>query len=789
VAALALLVFLGLAYRNVVFGGASLVYSDNHSPFEQPGSPPLDGPGLLPTAMWAKLNLTTLSNISDPGATWWQWEPGGEFLRKGIARGEWPFWDPYTAAGTPAMANPTSAFFFPPYLAMVALGDTTLLKNVYFLALLFGAGMFTYLLLREHDLAPVASLFGATAFVFCGALTQNVGAFLGQTVACYPFTLYVTRRFLKRGTGRAAALMAVAYASVALSSFPPLLLSIFGLAVAYAVVFTLRAPESLATRGRHLLSYLAACLLALGLVAFFYFPFFAVARDVPQLHDAYRDAGAIALPYVSLFQLLSPVLAGTDKVHFAPALRSPFYMELPYIGFVTAFAVCLAAPSRRGDRSSLFGLAAIAAIVATLKLVGVEPVQSLARLPVLNTVHFAAYLGHLLNFLLAILAAIGIDRLQAGQVKPLQAAVAALAGEAALLGLWSHARDQAAFAHPAAGDWIERFVAGSAFVLIASAVTLLVCGQRGESRWLARAAIGLVLLLAAEGVYDTYYPRQLRWDAWRHPPPYVKALLDRPEAGRVFSVFGLHANSGAAVDLFGLDSLHAFNPPRVWRLYERYTAPQPVVFLRYASTLPPEGVLDRANIGLFAIWTGSADFVRQTEGRGYREAFRDANFLVLRRRTEPRYFFTSEYQVTDPDAALERVGTLPPGRLILLEAPGSSPSRFNSADDPAVEVRDFGRNEYTLHVNAPRPGFIYASESFFTGWSATVNGRSAAIVPANFAFRAVEVPAGPAEVRLWYWPPGLTLGLWVTGASAALLGAWVIGERALVAFGRRRVTT
>jgi hypothetical protein len=220
----------------------------------------------------------------------------------------------------------------------------------------------------------------------------------------------------------------------------------------------------------------------------------------------------------------------------------------------------------------------------------------------------------------------------------------------------------------------------------------------------------------------------------------------------------------------------------VWRLYQRYAGPKPEIFLRDASTLPPEGVLDRANIGLFAIWTGSTDFLRQTAGRGYRKVFKDETFVVLRRQTTPRYFFTSEYQVTDADTALERIGTLPAGRVIVLETPGRSPARLNSADDPPVEVTGFGRNGYTLRVNAPRPGFVYASESFFTGWSATVNGRPAAIVPANFAFRAVEVPAGTSEVRLRYWPPGLTGGLWVTAASAALLATFMLRE------GRRRGT-
>ena len=49
--------------------------------------------------------------------------------------------------------------------------------------------------------------------------------------------------------------------------------------------------------------------------------------------------------------------------------------------------------------------------------------------------------------------------------------------------------------------------------------------------------------------------------------------------------------------------------------------------------------------------------------------------------------------------------------------------------------------------------------------TARVNGRETPILPANYAFRAVAVPAGPVILELSYWPPALTPGLWVTALS------------------------
>ena len=86
-------------------------------------------------------------------------------------------------------------------------------------------------------------------------------------------------------------------------------------------------------------------------------------------------------------------------------------------------------------------------------------------------------------------------------------------------------------------------------------------------------------------------------------------------------------------------------------------------------------------------------------------------------------------------------------------------------------------NGFTLAVDAPRPGLVYASESVFDGWSATVNGSPAPILPANYAFRAVAVPAGQVRVEFRYWPPGLTLGLVVTSISGLAVGALFLFPR------------
>jgi hypothetical protein len=190
--------------------------------------------------------------------------------------------------------------------------------------------------------------------------------------------------------------------------------------------------------------------------------------------------------------------------------------------------------------------------------------------------------------------------------------------------------------------------------------------------------------------------------------------------------------------------------------------------MRDASRIPPDPVLDRANVAFVGLYDGLTDQMRDAQSRGYRPRFGDGFFTVFERPTAPRFLFSSAYHVVPTADALAAIASAPPLDVVL-EEPPVFPSTPNSPGDPAVRVDAYRRNSIALSLDAPRPGLVYASESFFVGWTATVNGAPARILPANYAFRAVEIPAGPARVEFRYWPPGLTTGLFISGTSIVLL--------------------
>jgi hypothetical protein len=117
-------------------------------------------------------------------------------------------------------------------------------------------------------------------------------------------------------------------------------------------------------------------------------------------------------------------------------------------------------------------------------------------------------------------------------------------------------------------------------------------------------------------------------------------------------------------------------------------------------------------------------------------------------------------------------------------APGYDPTTEVALEEPAATAcREGGvvsmravrpeRQEYV--VEADGAGVLVVRDSFAPGWRAELDGRATSLLRANGRHRAVAVPGGRHEVRLWYEPPGLVPGLLLSCLGIALIAlraAW-----------------
>ncbi|MDB5070547.1 MAG: hypothetical protein JWM87_1658 [Candidatus Eremiobacteraeota bacterium] len=79
-------------------------------------------------------------------------------------------------------------------------------------------------------------------------------------------------------------------------------------------------------------------------------------------------------------------------------------------------------------------------------------------------------------------------------------------------------------------------------------------------------------------------------------------------------------------------------------------------------------------------------------------------------------------------------------------------------------------DEVCADVELTADALLVQNDTFFAGWEATVDGRPAPIVRANFLFRGVAVPGGHHTVRFAYRPRADTLGMLASAAGLLIVG-------------------
>ena len=115
---------------------------------------------------------------------------------------------------------------------------------------------------------------------------------------------------------------------------------------------------------------------------------------------------------------------------------------------------------------------------------------------------------------------------------------------------------------------------------------------------------------------------------------------------------------------------------------------------------------------------------------------------------------------------LRQIVLLPP------EARGSiSVTQRTSAR--VLEAR-FGNQSVSIETEAPVPSLVVISQTFYPAWKALVDGQPARIWRANYAFQALQVPAGQHQVQLIYQDRAFWAGLILSGFGLlACAGFWV----------------
>ncbi len=91
-----------------------------------------------------------------------------------------------------------------------------------------------------------------------------------------------------------------------------------------------------------------------------------------------------------------------------------------------------------------------------------------------------------------------------------------------------------------------------------------------------------------------------------------------------------------------------------------------------------------------------------------------------------------------------------------------------------VKVLSHYSQKVELEVKAPNDCFLLASDQYFPGWRAEIDGKEQRIYRADLALRLIFIPTGKHIVKFWYEPISFKIGLWSSLAGIFLMLGLVI---------------
>jgi hypothetical protein len=691
--------------------------------------------------------------------------PMYRFAAQSFHAGTIPLWNPYQYAGSLFIADNQTGIFYPPNLLLFLLNPEFSYKAIQWLVmghfLFAGVSMyFCMRLLRLQDsqptagaplpsaalLPPAAGLIAALAYMFSDVFIAHIGNLNLIAVAAWlPLSFLAFHHALMAANRKAASGMAI---------LGGVFLGIGTLAGHGQMTFLLAAYlgfyalyHAIGERSAWpMLSLLILGLTAAGLAAVNLIPSLeAVQYSVRAEFDSLRASG-YALPWRGLLGLFAPDFFGRGQIRFWGDWPR---VEYGYVGVLTLF---LAGVGIVTDRSRLARFFALSASIFTILALGDNTPLYPLLLRLVPTFPFQvpARFVLLLDFSLAALAALGTAQLMK-RPRPLRGylVAAALLGTAVLaLLLWQY--QESIDNVPQHQE--QMGLAVGLFMLFALCSWLLIWA-RSQERITART-FGLlgVLLLAIDLI-------GLGW--------YVELEPDDPQRGFAAGSPALaYLKENAGLQRVEI-STSAWQPnlPQLEGLYSIDGVYNPLELSNYAVYIGSVGYRGSPMYNLLGTKYIVAGKSNPPGDTAVIVPVLDEDpevTIYLNTLALPRAMVLHNAEVVaDHDAAFVAVhdAAFDPQQVVILE---EGQPLDQEAGQSAIIVLAYEPNYASFEVSSDRPAYFLLSDIHHPQWKATVNGREAPILVANYALRAVPIPAGTHLIEMRFQPPAWTWGVAVT---------------------------
>ena len=740
-----------------------------------------------------------------------QWLPRFCFLGRNLLDGHLPLWNPLQFAGVPYASDAQSGWLYGPVMALTTALPCGMALRAFIVLQPMLAGLGLYWFLRKEGLHRVAATAGGLSLAIAiGGSNVAVSLPFAGFLAWTPMVLVGASGYLRQ-TQWWRRLLWLALAALAWGQVAAAHMS-HGLLMSTLIVSIYLVARSVREVRRKEMGWARAAVLVLGFLAFL--PLANAAIFVPRL---------ALVPGTSLrggYAALGVKLAKAAGINEPPLPHSGVWSGWPlalgstpgaYAGASILLAIPLAIRTRDKRHLAIaFAVCGLVAYVLTLNaLVGSSWFPNLVlRLPFGDVyLHNPGRLRYLAYLIAPVLGALGIQSLIE---RPLP---------------W---RRCALWLVPAVGVFLVLPLALGAHLsrlqLLAVGMAVGIPTLLALGRWKRWAFIAVPAVLAAQLLGGAFWSQAyqggtiffglepnpptnlvagpLRWpdvpvDGYLTPGPIAHRLQEHRgryltwappaayfEKGYLFTQkerYWPALENGRGM-LFGIEDAIGYSPIQLARYWSYIRATNRLPLAYNAAVLPRPTLEDVRLLGVryLIVPSNIAPIVpaRPVQSEGGYTLYEVYGW-------QPRASVVTSWTVV-PDAT---------NALVRVLERGFNPAQTAVVErDPGIEQRpgaprgtatyaEASPEDVQVGVDAAAPALVVVRNSFDGNWSATVDGKPAPVLIADYFLQAVPVPSGHHEVRLVYRDPWIARGLAASGVVWAL---WLLGLLTAGLLRRRR---
>jgi hypothetical protein len=714
--------------------------------------------------------------------------PWKTMVVEALQHGQLPLWNPYSFSGAPLLANFQSAALYPLNVLYLVMPQVNAWAVTVFLQVCL-AFIFTYLYTRKIGLSKFGSMFSAIGYGGSSFMTvwleYNT---VGQVILWLPAVLLSLEYLQQNITARWFILGVIALTMALTAGHPQVFGYLYVFSFVYAIWLIKRGGKS---RMDTLVLWLLFFLLPLGIASVQLLPGLELIQHAARSdHDYTMLVHKILIQPWQLIMMIIPDFFGN------PASRN-YYLSDTYVGKMTGiglipFLFALYSLRERKNRKSYSTLFLMTAIV-TLVLSTNNPVTaSLYLLPIPFFSSSSPTLSmFLFSFSLALLSGIGVDYFMKSSGAKKHLVHLVLPGAVFFIVCW--VVTLTVWKLQLFGVTPEHAMISLRNLLVPTMLFLVMCAVMALV-WM-RPRLRTAILFA---LFFLSFGESFR--AFQKFNPFVTQELVFPEATIIsklqnisehnrfygYGSAGIQANFASQYKLFspeGYDPLyprhygefiHASadgNLPGTFSQRTRSDAfiasgefTNNIYTMRIIDTLGVKYILDRIENGSTEKTFPSDRFSFVSEENGWK--------IFENKRAIPRAFFAyGQMTYTDQSDFEKKFFSthFDPQKIILMEeavAGVAAPS-----PQAEVQIQSFQPERVVIKTVNDVSSLLYVSDTYYPGWKARVDGKEMPIYKANYAFRAIAVPAGKHSVVFSYEPRSLTYGIGISLISIVVLFA------------------